>query len=44
MRNTNTKLELGVEEMKNGIQKSRLISFGYVMQMGEEKILIKKIF
>ena len=38
IRNTNIKLELGVNEMKNPIQKSRLRWFGDVMRMTEERI------
>ena len=38
IRETNIKLELGVNEIKNYIQKSRLRWFGNVMQMKEERI------
>ena len=38
IRNTNIRLELGVDEIKNGIQKSRLRWFGHIMQMREEEI------
>jgi hypothetical protein len=37
IRNNNIRLELGVDELKNGIQKSRLRWFGQGMQMGEER-------
>ena len=36
IRNTNIRLELGMNEIKNYIQKSRLRWFGHVMQKGEE--------
>jgi hypothetical protein len=38
IRNTNIRLELGVHEIKNDIQMSRLRWFGHVMSMGEERI------
>ena len=37
-RNTNTRLELGVDEIKNYIQNSRFRWFGHVMWMREERI------
>jgi hypothetical protein len=36
--NTNIRLDLGVDEIKNNIQKSRYVIFGCVMWMGEERI------
>ena len=33
----NIRLELGVDEIENDIQKSRLSWFGHVMRMGEER-------
>ena len=38
IRNTNIRLKLGVDEIKNDIQKSRSIWYEHVMQMTEEKI------
>ena len=36
--NTNRRLELSGNEIRNGIQKSRLRWFGHVMRMREERI------
>ena len=41
LRNTNTRLKLGVDEPKNNIQKSKLTQFEHVMQMREERIPMK---
>ena len=38
IKNTNIRLELGVDEIENVIQNSRLRCFGYVMRMREERI------
>ena len=38
IRNTNIRSELGVDKIKNGIQKSKLKWFGPVIQMAEERI------
>ena len=38
IRNTNIRLEVGVDEIKNDIQKRRLRWFGHVMRMREERI------
>jgi hypothetical protein len=44
MRNTDIrKMELGVEEIRNCIQKKILRLFGHVMQMTEERILKKML-
>ena len=41
-RNNNIRLELGVDKIKNSIQKSRLRWFGHVMLMRAENILVPK--
>ena len=38
IRNIDIRLELGVVEMKNDIQKTKLKWFGHVMQMREERV------
>ena len=38
IRNTNIRLELGMDEMKNYNQTSILIWFGHMMRKGEERI------
>ena len=40
---TNLRLELGLDEIKNDIQKSRLKQFGHTMQMGEKRIPKKSL-
>ena len=41
IRNSNLRSELGVDEIKNYIQKSKLRWFGHLMQVTEERIPIK---
>ena len=41
IRNTNIRLELGVDEIKKYIQKGKLRWFRHVMQMGEENATLK---
>ena len=43
IKNANIRLELGVDEIKNDIQMSRLRWFGHVMQMGEKRICKKML-
>ena len=43
IRNTNIRLELGMGEIKNAFQRSRLRWFGHVMERREEKMPKKMI-
>ena len=43
VKNTNIRLDLGADEIKNGIFKSSLRWFGYLMQMTPKKMLHKKM-
>ena len=43
IRNTDIRLELGVDGMKNDIPNSRLRQFGYLMPMRQDRILNKML-
>ena len=42
IKNTNIRLELVMDEIKNNIQKNRLRQFGHVMRIREERIDVPK--